>query len=138
MESFVGFFELGDTAVLPLVTRTSTTLVPINADSNPTYAVYSHDGSSQVLSGQAGSASKRHTFTVTGATNATPIVITAVAHGLQNGQLVTIASVGGNTAANGTFKVADKATDTFELTTLADVDVAGNGSYTSGGSGNVT
>lgn len=138
MESFAGFFALGGTAIIPVLTRTSTTLVPINADSNPTYAVYSYDGSAQVLSGQTGSASKRHTFTVTGATNATPIVITATSHGLQNGQVVTIANVGGNTAANGTFKVANKATSTFELTTLADANVAGNGAYTSGGSGNVT
>lgn len=138
-EQFVGFFPLGGTATLPFLTRAATTLVPTNPDSSPTYAVYSHDGTAQVLSGQTGSASKRHSFTVSGATNATPIVITtSAAHGLQNGQVVTIANVAGNTAANGTFKVADKTSTTFELTTLADADVAGNGTYTSGGTGNVT
>ena len=70
---------------------------------------------------------------ITGATNATPIVITSNAHGLSNGMSVTIAGVGGNTAANGTFTVASVATNTFALTTAAGANVAGNGSYTSGG-----
>ncbi|MDQ5870846.1 MAG: hypothetical protein M3547_01385 [Acidobacteriota bacterium] len=71
--------------------------------------------------------------TVTGATNADPIVMTVVAHGFENGDFVLQASVGGNTAANGTFKVANKTANTYELTDSADVDVAGNGAYTSGG-----
>ncbi len=40
-------------------------------------------------------------LSVTGATNATPIVITATAHGLATGNVVDIAFVEGNTAANG-------------------------------------
>lgn len=70
---------------------------------------------------------------VSGATNATPIVITSTNHGFSNGDQVTISGVGGNTAANGTFLVAGATSDTFQLTTLAGVDVAGNGEYTSGG-----
>jgi len=70
---------------------------------------------------------------ITGATNANPIVVTSVAHGFSNGDKVTISGVLGNTAANGTFLVANKATDTFELTTLAGANVPGNGAYTSGG-----
>lgn len=70
---------------------------------------------------------------ITGATNANPIVITSTAHGYSNGDKVTISGVGGNTAANGTFLVAGAAADTFQLTTLAGVNVAGNGAYTSGG-----
>lgn len=62
---------------------------------------------------------------ITGATNATPIVITAVAHGLSNGDEVYVASVGGNTAANGKWIVANKAADTFELT-----GSVGNAGYT--------
>lgn len=137
-DSFIGLFALDTTAVLPFFTRSNTTGIPANPDSAPTYAVYSPDGDSQVISGQTGSASQRHTFTVTDATNATPIVITtSAAHGLQNGQVVTISGVLGNTAANGSFKVANKASTTFELTDFADADVAGNDDYTSGGSGNV-
>jgi hypothetical protein len=70
---------------------------------------------------------------ITGATNATPIVVTSAAHGFANGDKVTISGVLGNTAANGTFLVAGKTTDTFQLTTLAGANVAGTGAYTSGG-----
>ena len=71
---------------------------------------------------------------ITAATNATPIVVTSTAHGLENGDIVTISGVVGNTAANGTFIVAGKAANTFNLTTVAaGANVAGNGAYTSGG-----
>jgi hypothetical protein len=71
--------------------------------------------------------------TITGATNATPIVITATAHGFANDDIVAIIGVQGNTAANGLFRVAGVTTNTFNLTTLAGSNVAGNGAYTSGG-----
>jgi hypothetical protein len=70
---------------------------------------------------------------ITGATNATPIVITCNAHGYENGDTVFIASVGGNTAANGYRIVQGVTPNTFQLTTLAGVNVAGSGAYTSGG-----
>lgn len=71
---------------------------------------------------------------ITGATNATPIVITATAHGFNNGDVVTIFGVGGNANANGLFKIANKATNTFELTNIyTGANIAGSGSYTSGG-----
>lgn len=75
-----------------------------------------------------------HARAITGATNATPIVITATAHGFANGDVVNIVSVGGNTAANGRFRIANVATNTFELTNYdTRANVAGNGAYTSGG-----
>jgi hypothetical protein len=67
------------------------------------------------------------TGNVTGATNANPIVVTSVAHGLKTGDSVVIAGVGGNTAANGTWTITKLTADTFS------VPVAGNGSFTSGG-----
>lgn len=73
------------------------------------------------------------TKTITGATNATPIVITANAHGYENGDTVLIASVGGNLAANGYRIVQNATTNTFSITDLDGVNVAGTGSYTSGG-----
>lgn len=77
--------------------------------------------------------------TVSDATNATPIVITSANHGFKDGSLVTIAGVVGNTAANGYFKVANSDTDTFELVDPdTGTDVAGNGSYSSGGTINLT
>ena len=71
--------------------------------------------------------------TVSGATNATPIVVTATSHGYSDGDYVHITGVVGNTACNDLHVVANKTSNTFELTTPAGVDVAGNGSYSSGG-----
>jgi hypothetical protein len=66
---------------------------------------------------------------VTGASNASPIVITtALAHGLKTGQQVAIASVGGNTAANGDWTVTRLSATTFSLD-----GSTGSGAYTSGG-----
>lgn len=70
---------------------------------------------------------------ITGATNATPIVVTATGHGYSDGDFVTITGVVGNTAANGTFKIANSDANTFELTDSAGTDVAGNGAYVSDG-----
>lgn len=67
---------------------------------------------------------------ITGATNATPIVVTATAHGFENGDIVTISGVGGNLAANGSFLVAGKTANTINLQTRAAVNVAGTGTYT--------
>src|SRR5574344_14504 len=69
------------------------------------------------------------TYTVSNATNATPIVITAVGHGFLTGDKVYISGVGGNTAANGTFTITKLGTDTFSL----DGSV-GNGAFSSNGS----
>lgn len=70
------------------------------------------------------------TGSITGATNATPIVITTSgAHGLDGvNQPVSISGVGGNTAANGDWEVKVLTSTTFELN-----GSVGNGSYTSGG-----
>ena len=65
--------------------------------------------------------------------NANPIVVTATSHGRANGDIVYISGVGGCTAANGVFKVANKSANTFELNTTDDETVAGNGAYTTGG-----
>lgn len=68
------------------------------------------------------------TTAITGATNATPIVITANSHGLSNGDQVTVYGVAGNTAANGIWVVASATTNTFALT-----GSTGNAAYVSGG-----
>ena len=74
-------------------------------------------------------------LTVSGATNATPIVMTTGAHGLVDGDVVTQASVGGNTNANGTFFVDVLSTVTYALYSdkALTTPVAGNANYTSGG-----
>ncbi len=66
--------------------------------------------------------------TITGATAATPIVVTSVAHGYSNGDTVFIQGILGNTKANGTFQIANIAADTMEL-----VDSVGTSAWTSGG-----
>ena len=70
---------------------------------------------------------------ITAATNATPIVVTATAHGFADGDIVTISGALGNTAANGSFLVQGKTANTINLQTRAAVNVAGNGVWTSGG-----
>ena len=71
--------------------------------------------------------------TISGATNATPIVVTATGHGYSDGDFVHITGVVGNTACNDLHVIQNKTTNTFELTTPAGADVAGNGSYDSAG-----
>ena len=76
-------------------------------------------------------------ITITGATSANPVVITASSHGLLNGDLVDIKDVVGMTEINGNrYKVADKTTNTFELTnqtTGADINGSAFTAYDSGG-----
>ena len=69
-------------------------------------------------------------FTITDCTNATPIVCTTSAsHGYSSGGLVHIYSVGGNTAANGSWDLS-----AVTATTLTLRGSVGSGAYTSGGS----
>lgn len=71
---------------------------------------------------------------ITAASNATPIVITSNSHGFTNGDIVYIASVGGNLAANGVWKIANVAANTFELTNpVSGGNAVGSAAYTSGG-----
>lgn len=65
---------------------------------------------------------------ITGATNASPIVVTITAHGYATGDQATIIGVLGNTAANGTWTITVLTANTFSLT-----GAVGNGAYTSGG-----
>jgi hypothetical protein len=68
-------------------------------------------------------------FTVSGASDASPIVITtAASQQLTTGQTVVVAGVLGNTAANGTWTITALTTTTFSLNSST-----GNGGYTSGG-----
>lgn len=68
-------------------------------------------------------------FAVSGATNASPIVVTTdAAHGLSTNHYVEIAGVTGNTAANGIHQITVLTTTTFSLDFST-----GNGAYASGG-----
>jgi hypothetical protein len=68
---------------------------------------------------------------ITGASKTTPCVITSVAHGFSNGDIIQIESVVGMTELNGRlYTVANKAADTFEL---SGVDSRGYTAYSSAG-----
>lgn len=73
---------------------------------------------------------------ITGATKASPVVITAAGHGFSNGDQVRIDNVEGMTELNGNpYLIANVTTDTFELQSLSSVNVNGAsyGTYVSGG-----
>ena len=65
---------------------------------------------------------------ITGASNASPIVISSTAHGLSTGDAISVSGVAGNTAANGVFTVTKVDDNSFSLN-----DTTGNAAYTSGG-----
>ena len=67
-------------------------------------------------------------ITITGASNASPIVITATAHGLETGDIVQNSGIGGNLAANGQFVITKTGANSFTLN-----NSNGSGAYTSGG-----
>lgn len=75
--------------------------------------------------------------TITGATAADPVVITAADHGLANGDRIKIVGVSGMTELNDNFYlVKDKTTDTFEIgneDTEVDIDGSAFTAYTSDG-----
>lgn len=74
--------------------------------------------------------------TVTGATAANPVVVTAVAHGFANADQVRLVDVVGMTELNGNnYLVANKTADTFELTNLSGTNIDGTAytAYVSGG-----
>lgn len=128
MGQYLGLVQLEDTLTAPVVTRSGGT--PYNATALPSYRVY---GPAGLLPSGTGTTSLKDSGSITGATNASPIVITSAAHGLSTGTQVTITGVGGNTAANGTFTVTKIDASTFSLN-----GSTGNAGYTSGGTWNVT
>jgi hypothetical protein len=65
------------------------------------------------------------TVAITSSTNATPIVITKVAHGFVNGDIIQVIGHTTNTTANGVWVVANKTADTLELAGSVGVGVGG-------------
>lgn len=123
---FQGFGEEGSPVTLLVLLESNN--APVEPDAAPTYKVY---GSNGPVNNGVGSASKMETASITGATNASPIVVTSAGHGLSVGQVVFISGVAGNTGANGTFIVSAVTTDSFTLS-----GSTGTGAYTSGGTWN--
>jgi hypothetical protein len=113
----------------PIFTPNNTVIVPIkvtwsaqNQDAQNFFVEALNDVTGQVLW------TSEPTGTITGATDAGPIVITGTTTGLVNGDSVTIGGVNGNTNANGTFTIEDVTASSFELE-----GTSGNGAYSGGG-----
>lgn len=75
---------------------------------------------------------------VTGATNASPPVLTVTGHGWSNGDFIMTGGIGGNTACNGLFRANNVTANTLELQVSLDggatfVNATGNAAYTTGG-----
>lgn len=65
---------------------------------------------------------------IASSTNATPIVVTATAHGFSNGDIVVIGGHTTNTCANGVWAIAGVAANTFQLTDpITGANSVGNG-----------
>lgn len=119
---FLGFGDI-EAALYAAVTITDGNGAPLDAAAAPTFRVY--DGQACIATGTL---TKLDTAAVTGLSNASPIVATSVAHGLQTGNKVNLAGATGNTAANGNWVVTRTGADTFSLN-----GSAGNGPWISGG-----
>ena len=77
--------------------------------------------------------------TISGATQADPVVVTATGHSYSNGDEIRITGVVGMTELNNKrYLVANKTTNTFEITDVDGNDIDGTGftAYTSGGVAN--
>ena len=133
MGQYFGFVALGSTIKGQVVMR-NTSNTPLDATGAPAFRVYGPGG---VMNNGSGSLALKDPGpsgqAITGATNASPIVITSAGHKLSTGTRVTIASVGGNTNANGDWQITVIDGNTFSLNTSV-----GNGAYTSGGTFHVT
>jgi hypothetical protein len=109
---------VGDSSAVEAYTQTD-----LQASTNKTYKPM--DATYPIHADNSGSGAGK---TVTNATNAAPIVITASSHGFSNNDVVSITGVGGNTAANGVWQIAYIDANTFSLNSST-----GSGAYTSGG-----
>lgn len=100
------------------------TLVPFAMVGMASTAISAQGSTLQVATG-TGSAKN-----ITGLALGFPTIVTSAAHGLNNGDVVTFASLAGNTTLNGlTAVVKNKTTNTFAV----DIDTTGGSAWTSGG-----
>jgi hypothetical protein len=123
MGDFLGFLPVAVGTRFALGLLDLATGDPAVPDANPTCRIFGQEG----VVGDV-TLTPFESGTITGATNASPIVVTfgAVTQ-LSTGACLSIAGVGGNTNANGLHVV------TVLTTTTAQLDANGNSAYTSGG-----
>ncbi|MEK9753366.1 MAG: hypothetical protein VW338_09165 [Rhodospirillaceae bacterium] len=110
-------------------------LVPFQFKAADTYALEFGDQYMRVV--RAGGHVLEDAQNVVSVTNADPAVVEITGHGYSDGDEVYAADLGGITRLNGRrFVIANKTTDTFELTdqvTGANIDSSAMDAYTSGG-----
>lgn len=108
--------------------------IPFIFNSDQTYVLEFGDQYMRVI--RNGAQVVESAKTISGATQANPCVVTASAHGYSNGEEVYISGVAGMTQLNGrNFKVANVATNTFELKYMdgTNVNSTAFSAYSSGG-----
>ena len=81
---FLGFIQQEDTLYADILARNSSQS-PVNLDSLPTYRVYGPDG---LMDLGTGSLTLADSGSITGASDASPIVVTSSNHGLTTGQRI--------------------------------------------------
>ena len=96
---------------------------PVSSGSAKVY--YSTDSLAVSTTGAAGA--------ISGATNASPIVVTETGHGRATGDKANINGVGGNTAANNSYANPYWTITVIDANTYSLDGSTGNGAYTSGG-----
>lgn len=125
---FQGFVDLGST-FRGIFGVTNPSDSPVNADALPTFRVYG-PGGTLISKGTAATIDKA---TITGTNSSGLIVVTAVAHGWETGDRVTITGVVGNTNANANWTITKVSDDTFSLQ-----GSVANAAYVSGGIAHLT
>jgi len=111
---------------------TSTRVVPFIFNTEQAYCI--EFGNLYLRIHTEGSTVLEANKTISAATQANPCVITATSHGFLNGEEVYVSSVVGMTQLNGRyFKVANKTTNTFEITDLQGNNI-NSSAYTAYGS----
>lgn len=92
----------------------------------------SPDATSLGINGTWTDGPQEATKSITSSTNATPIVVTATAHGYSNGDTVVVIGHATNTKANGVWEVANVAANTFELKNADGTNSVGIGTGSAG------
>ena len=121
------FFADGQGGYHDAAALTTLTLTLYERDAAALTIINAVDGVNILNDGTRGTVPTKKT--VTGATNASPIVLTVASHGYSTGDRVAVWGVLGNKGANGVRTITVLDANTFELD-----GSAGTGAYTSGGS----
>ena len=109
-------------------------LIPFEFSTEQTYIL--EVGNNYIRFFKDGGAILEATKNITGITQANPSVVTSSSHGYSNGDWVYLTGISGMTELNGrTLKVANKTTNTFELTDTSGTNINSSAftAYASGG-----